>query len=340
MNKIVYKLTTAVSTAALLTGSVASVAFGTTTVTVTGNGADSTNTANVSVNTSKTIQQTNTADIENNIDIDANTGNNEANKNTGGDVSVKTGDANVSSSVSNSANSNAATLDCGGCPGDLNVKIAGNGANSENTANTQLNSVLNVYQTNTADVENNIDVDAKTGGNEANKNTGGDVSIETGDADVEVSVENKANFNGLDLSDCDCVMDLDVKIAGNGADSENKVNAQFNSGLVAAQSNEFDCDGGHRGGPSKELNRGGHDSKGDCAGVDIESKTGGNEANKNTGEGDGDPSVETGDAGADVEVSTEANSNVIGDLDLPDMPELPDSLNGWIVFLAGMFHSN
>lgn len=427
MNKLVYKLTTAVSTAALLTGSVASVAFGTTTVTISGNGADSDNTADVSVNTSKTIQQINTADIQNNVKINADSGNNEANKNTGGDVSISTGDANVSSSVSNSANSNAASLGCGGCVGGLNVKISGNGADSNNDAKVKVNSNLNVYQVNDADVNNNISVDANTGGNEAEKNTGGDVeiktgdadvtvdvenavnqnvanvgggnggsvdieisgngadsknkvdldldnnvkviqtndadinnsvdvdaasgdneaekntggdvSIDTGDAEVEVSVANSANFNGLDLSDCDCEMDLGVKIAGNGADSKNDAKIKLNSDLVAAQTNDFDCDGDHGGHGIFSLfgGKGDHKSKGDCAGVNVDSDTGGNEANENTSNDGGDPSVKTGDAGATVDVSTEANSNVIGQMSLPQLPDLPDSLNGWIVFLAGMF---
>src|SRR3989304_3961106 len=307
MNKLVYKLTTAVSTAALLTGSVASVAFGTTSVTVSGNGSDSTNTANVSVSTSTTLVQTNNADIDNSVKINPNSGNNEAEDNTGGDVSIDTGDANGSSSVSNSANSNVASLSCGGCPGDLDVKISGNGSDSENEANVELISEVGVEQA-----------------NEAEDNTGGDVAIDTGDADVEVGVSNEANFNGLNLDEC-CELVGEIKIAGNGADSENEVNVELEALLAAKQTNDYDCDGGPRGFLSSFG--GGHGRGSDCNDVDVDSNTGDNDAKDNT-QGGEDPTIETGDAGADVEVSTEANSNVLGDVDFPDPPDLP-ALDAW-----------
>ena len=419
MNKLVYKLTTAVTTAALLTGSVASVAFGTTSVTISGNGSNSDNDANVTVNTSKTIFQTNTADIDNNVKISANSGDNKAEDNTGGDVAINTGDANVSSSVSNSANSNVASLDCGSCPGDLNVKISGNGSDSDNKADVDVNNTLSVIQANNADVDNDVDVDANTGGNkaedntggeveietgdakvevaienmvnqnvanigggdggsvdveisgngsdsdndvyldlnnyvgvfqnnnadiendvdvwansgnnEAEDNTGGDVKIDTGDADVSVDVKNKANFNGLNLDDC-CELDLDIKVAGNGADSDNKADVDLNSTLLATQDNQYDCDGGQGFGIFSGNHRGG-----DCNDVEVASNTGDNKAEDNTVGDDEDPAIQTGDAGADVEVSTEANSNVLGDMgdfDFPDLPDLGD-LNGWFVLLMG-----
>jgi hypothetical protein len=423
MNKFVYKLTTAVSTAALLTGSVASVAFGTTTVTVSGNGSDSNNTANVTVSTTKQILQTNNADIENNVKINANSGDNDANDNTGGEVEIQTGDANVSSSVSNSANSNVANLSCGGCPGDTTVKITGNGSDSDNDVDVKVANVTELQQSNQADVENNIDVDANTGKNDAEDNTGGDVSIETGDAkavvdianmvnqnvasiggegdggsldvevsgngsgsdndvdvelanvvevlqtnnaeiendvdvdantgkndakdntggevaietgdaDVEVDVENKANFNGLNLDDC-CELGADIKVAGNGSDSTNDVTVDLVSVLGAEQSNDFDCDGG-KGGEYSIFSRGGHRG-GDCNDIEVDSNTGDNDAKDNTVGNDEDPAIETGDAGADVEVSNEANSNVLGDMGDFEMPELPDldDLNGWVMLLLG-----
>lgn len=427
MNKLVYKVTTAVSTAALLTGSVASVAFGSTTVTVSGNGADSNNEAKVNVTTSKSIYQTNTADIQNNVNINANSGDNTANKNTGGDVSISTGDANVSSSVSNSANSNAASLSCGTCAGNTDVKISGNGADSKNKVDLDLDNTTKVYQSNEADVRNNVKVDANTGGNKANKNTGGDVeietgdadvtvdvtnavnqnvatigggaggslsaeisgngadskndlklnldndveilqenvadiknsvdvdansgdnqakkntggdvSIDTGDADVNVEVTNKANFNGLDLSDCSCEMDAEIKIAGNGADSENKADITLASILAAAQTNDFDCDGGRESQGLEIFGRRGHKG-GDCAGVKVDSSTGGNKANENTQSDSDDPAITTGDAGGDVVVSTEANSNVIGDMGGLTLPHLPSNMNGWLVLLMGMMSSH
>lgn len=421
MNKIVLKLTTAVTTAALLTGSVASVAFGTTTVTVTGNGADSSNTANVDVSNSTAVSQTNNADIQNNVTINANSGNNTADKNTGGDTSITTGDANVSSSVSNSANSNVASVGCG-CTGGVDVKIAGNGADSTNKVNADVTNTTGLSQTNNADVTNNVNIDAKTGKNtadkntggttsistgdikvtgdvsnsvnqnvaqvgggnggsfsaeisgngaeskntidlgidssvavaqqnnadisnnvsvdansgknSANENTGGDTSIATGDANVEVGVSNIANSNVLDLSSCDCAIDGSVKVAGNGADSKNKAEVSLETGLAASQDNNFSCGG------SYGWNFWGG-SKGDCAGVKVDSSTGGNSANENTVHGS-DPVVSTGDAGGNVSVSTSANKNVLGnlgDLTLPNLSSVHD-FNGLMVLLMGMFSAH
>lgn len=424
MNKIVLKLTTAVTTAALLTGSVASVAFGTTTVTVTGNGADSHNTANVDVSNTTAVSQSNNADIQNNVTINANSGNNTANKNTGGDTSISTGDANVSSSVSNSANSNVASVGCG-CTGGVDVKIAGNGADSKNKVDANVSNSTALSQTNVADVNNNVNIDAKTGKNTADKNTGGttsistgdinvtgnvsnnvnqnvaeigggnggsfsaeisgngadskntidlgidstvaasqsnnaditnnvsvdansgkntadkntggDTSIATGDANVSVGVSNMANSNALDLSSCDCAIDGSVKVAGNGADSKNKADVTLGTGLLASQTNDFTC-----GGPSFGFDFfGGNRGKGDCAGVNVDSSTGGNVADSNTQKGS-DPTVSTGNAGGNVTVSTSANKNVLGNvggLTLPDLSSVHD-FNGLMVLLMGLFSSH
>ena len=103
------------------------------------------------------------------------------------------------------------------------ITITGNGADSENEVEElSLTQTTTVIQDNYADIDNNIHVDATTGGNTAEKNTGGDVSIETGDAEVGVEVTNVANSNSADVACCG-LGDVDVKISGNGYDSENEV---------------------------------------------------------------------------------------------------------------------
>jgi len=63
---------------------------------------------------------------------------------------------------------------------------------------------IDITQNNRADFDNYIKyVTAKTGNNDANKNTGGDVEIDTGDASVTVEVSNWANANSARVGNGD-----------------------------------------------------------------------------------------------------------------------------------------
>ncbi len=410
MNKFYYKIATAISTASLLAGSIVPGVYGATTVTITGNGSDSDNTANVAVDQTTYVSQGNEANVQNTVYADANTGGNKANDNTGGDVSIETGDATSNVTIENSLNSNVAEVNpC--CPGDTTLKISGNGSDSDNEINADIttetlveqgneanvNNWVDAYagtgknkandntggdvsietgdadidveisnslnansatiggggssdidieisgngsdsdndvnfaldvltwltQGNSANVQNTVYADAKTGKNKANDNTGGDVSIETGDADVNVDVSNLANFNSADLDSCECITDVEVKISGNGSDSDNEVNLELEKILGVEQGNEFDC-------------KNGVDA---CAEVYADADTGGNKANDNTGDVD-DPGIQTGDASVDVTVDNTANANVLGNADLPDFdfPDLGDlDVNGLILLLLAIF---
>src|SRR5688572_8002304 len=77
--------------------------------------------------------------------------------------------------------------------GQLNVEISGNGSDSDNTLNLGSTSSTVVTQSNTANISNNVQVNADTGGNDAEDNTGGDVAVTTGDSDVSVGISNTAN---------------------------------------------------------------------------------------------------------------------------------------------------
>ena len=186
---------------------------------------------------------------------------------------------------------------------DTTIQISGNGSNSDSTANVSLDQSTTVVQNNTANVTNNVDVDADTGGNDAEDNTGGDVSIVTGDADVDVDVDNAVNFNWADVN-CGCLFeDLLAKIDGNGTNSDNDINAwlSFNQGEDGSfQDNDANI--------YNDLD-------------DLDADTGGNDNEDNTAEGDGDPSIETGDADVDVDVNNSGNVNVLGgdsDFEWPD----------------------
>src|SRR3989339_19956 len=78
----------------------------------------------------------------------------------------------------------------------------GNGSNTENEIEVEIEQTKLVEQSNSTDISNKFDIDLGTGDNEAEDNTGGDVSIKTGDTDIIIDVENAANKNVANLSSC------------------------------------------------------------------------------------------------------------------------------------------
>lgn len=163
------------------------------------------------------------------------------------------------------------------------IELSGNGSNSNNTANVDLNTTTNVVQNNTANINNTVNADASTGNNDANDNTGGDVDVDTGDATVNVAVDNLVNSNSASV-DCCPQGDTNILISGNGTHSDNDVKLDQDSTINVFQDNN-----------AKIKND-----------VDADAKTGKNDANDNTG---GSVLIDTGDAKTDVSVSTTANAN-------------------------------
>lgn len=163
------------------------------------------------------------------------------------------------------------------------IVIDGNGANSDNYVTVNNTNTTSVTQNNTANVTNTVKTDADTGDNKANYNTGGNVGIQTGDAEVKANVSNTLNSNQAQVNCC-AAAGTDVKISGNGAKSDNTVklgNTNLNS---VTQNNN-----------AKVTND-----------VDADAETGDNKAGSNTG---GDVVILTGDAKVGVDVSTVANVN-------------------------------
>src|SRR3990170_2954838 len=228
MTKLQKKFATAIATGALLLNT-ALPAFADVTLEITGNGSDSYNKADVDIDQTTVVDQSNTANISNTVNASADTGKNDANRNTGGSVSIDTGDASTTVGVTNEVNSNVAEVQC--CEGDVDVLISENGDNSTNKAYVDVNqdqgSGTFVLQSNTAKIDNDIDADSNTGKNDANRNTGGDVSITTGEAEVLVGVSNEANANWARVSGNDSGATLSARILGNGADSYNKIKLNY-----------------------------------------------------------------------------------------------------------------
>ncbi|OGH39320.1 MAG: hypothetical protein A3B44_02455 [Candidatus Levybacteria bacterium RIFCSPLOWO2_01_FULL_38_21] len=305
-------------------------ATGNTDVLIEGNGVGSNNTVNLTQNSTTTVKQNNNANVNNNVNANADTGDNSAKWNTGGDVTINTGNATVNASVSTIANSNWAKISPAAGSGsstDVTLKILGNGAGSNNFIGAKLAKTTSVNQSNSANVNNNVNANADTGDNKAKFNTGGDVIIDTGNAKVNVDVDNMVNFNWADV-DCGCAYGLLAKIDGNGVGGPgddpkgdpNTITATLVSMQTVGQGN----------GASLYNNANGN------------ADTGYNKAKWNTGGVDGgDPSVVTGNAEDNVDVSNSGNVNALGSvppLTWPDMPPIGMEIN-WAAFLAffGMF---
>src|SRR5687767_13335161 len=75
------------------------------------------------------------------------------------------------------------------------VTISGNGAFSDNNVHVSEHDETFVRQSNNTSISNNVSSHSNTGNNSASYNTGGDVSILTGDAHSNVSIQNTAGIN-------------------------------------------------------------------------------------------------------------------------------------------------
>jgi len=287
MTKFQTKLTTAFATGAVLLNALAPLAAADTNITVSGNGSESTNTAAVSSTTTNSVVQTNAANISNNVNVNANTGGNTANNNTGGNVGVRSGDATTDVSVSNAANSNTANLSNCNCGNDANVTISGNGTHSDNTVALDNSSTTALFQTNVANVNNNVDVDAHTGHNSADNNTGGNVGLRSGDVNTTVDLHTAANANSATVggSDADAHHGtVSAIISGNGSYSDSAIALDLGNDVLVTQTNIADITND----------------------VDVDGKTGGNSADNNTG---GNVALRSGDANADIMIDNLVNFN-------------------------------
>lgn len=311
-----------------------------TSVTNSANGTDSDNSATVDNNNDSTVVINNDANVANNLDFDANTGYNDASANVG-DSEIITGDANVVVTVITDANE----VGLGVYQFDINdnqngdiildsanavAQNIGNGSGSVNDA--AINNINTNVETinNNGDIINNIDINANTGYNSASKNTGGDSTIETGDANVVANVVNALNtvvdgaMNVVNIfgdmvgnivqpsvatstSDCSCECAGDVTAAntGNGSDSTNNATVNNTNTNTTNMTNNA----------TVENN------------LDLDGSTGGNTTSGNTG---GFSSVETGDVTVDANVINIANVNVsAGSCDPIYFVFINDISNNW-----------
>lgn len=179
------------------------------------------------------------------------------------------------------------------------VTIQGNGAGADNFATVNQQTTTTVTQSNNAFVVNNVDADADSGYNQAKFNTGGDVTVGSGNAKTDVSVSNTLNSNTADVDCCEAG-DTEATIQGNGAYSLNNVDLTKRNNVNVDQDNYANV-----------VND-----------VDSDAVSGHNRASSNTG---GDTAVVSGNARANVDVSTTANTNTAHVGNASDGDSLPSA---------------
>jgi hypothetical protein len=279
------------------------------TANVSGNGSDSENEIELKLNEGKDsttmVEQTNVANVDNKVRVNSDTGRNEVEDTTGGDNSIETGDSTVKMNATTTANSNWAVIEGGSNGGDLTATIMGNGSKSENEIELSKNSSNWIDQANMTSIKNDMEANSKTGKNEIEDTTGGLVEIESGDSDITATVDNMAGFNAADLSCCS-MGDVLAKVAENGVDTENKLEAELENTQGVMQDNS--C-GGYMP-RTYGNNMGGRPCFDNHLALD--GYTGDNKADDTTGDPGDDPSISTGDSEATVEVTNEGGSNVFG----------------------------
>jgi len=230
-----------VMTAGALVLSVSAPAFAGTTIEISGNGAGSDNSTQVTQSNTNTVTQNNDAHVDNHVDSNANSGNNKADFNTGGDVTVNTGTAKTDTNVTNTLNSNTAQTGCSACQtGNTDVTVNGNGAGSQNQVKLTDYNTTRVTQDNHAGVWNSVDSNADSGSNKANSNTGGTVTVNTGVAKAITNVSTSANANNAVVGNVGAGAQnptATFKIANNGAGSTNFITGTLSQGATVTQDN-------------------------------------------------------------------------------------------------------
>jgi hypothetical protein len=194
MTRLVYKVGSSIATAALLASTLAPAVFADNTVTIEGNGDSSTNIAIAASVDVALVNQSNNADVKNDVVQIANTGGNEANNNTDGNVKIDTGNASASSTTSTSGNTNGATV-TPPTPVNNTVNIKNNGVGSTNIGAAVDLNLRRCRQANNSKVRNLKFQNARTGGNTASGNTGGDTTIKTGSATITSTDTTSGNSN-------------------------------------------------------------------------------------------------------------------------------------------------
>ncbi len=205
---------------------------------ISGNGSSSNSKVNVTQTDTNMVVQNNNANINNTVSSSSNTGGNTANDNTGGSTTINTGDTTARLSVVNRANLNQASVSSCCSSNNSSSLISGNGSSSNNRVNIDSNHSSSVFQDSRANINNNLRSDSNTGRNDASRNTGGDVTVFTGNSISDLGVRNVANSNRVMSTGSGGGSGLlSAEISGNGSHSRNRINIGQDSSSMVVQGN-------------------------------------------------------------------------------------------------------
>lgn len=116
------------------------------------------------------------------------------------------------------------------------AEIVDNGADSTNIIKLSSECVSTVYQYNKTKANTTVYSSANSGVNTASGNTGGDVTIDTGQATSSVGVAVTGGDNTATAPNCcECADSLTAKVEGNGVDSFNKVKSWESNVTISEQ---------------------------------------------------------------------------------------------------------
>ncbi|MFH0936829.1 MAG: hypothetical protein V1808_00875 [Candidatus Daviesbacteria bacterium] len=268
---------------------------------ISGNGSSSDNQISLTVTSNTTVEQSNQESIKNDVQLDLSSGENNASDNTSADTQITTGNINTQTSIENSTNISAVSLDCCAEP-QSTITVTDNGSDSQSNVDFSQNSDTQINIGQNAQIQNNVIGNGNTGENRANDNSGGNISINTGNINVILNIENK-NINAVSVSAPQVNSNVNIKIAGNGSSSDNLVFISLNNNFAININNKADI-----------LNN-----------AIWNLTTGKNLANGNTG---GNVSIFTGDINLVTEIKNEdINESVIisGCCGGPNDSEDPDN---------------
>jgi hypothetical protein len=158
-------------------------------------GANSDNNTSVSLRNHASVTNNNDADIWNHIQGWSKSGGNKADRNTG-DGSVSTGAASGTVTITNSANSNTASVSAPSDMDNVSVTNSTTGADSHNDAWVKVRNSVEVVNNNDGDVHNRLTLSSNSGENKATENTG-DGSVDAGSASLTLTVSNTLNTNSV-----------------------------------------------------------------------------------------------------------------------------------------------
>lgn len=168
---------------------------------ISGNGTGSQNTVGVSNISQTTVTSVQSAQITNIISGTAITGNNRANNNTSGNVTIQTGDITINEKIHNKINHATISL-AAFVAKETTIKISGNGSFSDNTVDLENEHEIRIDIDNRVDVFNQSTWDLITGGNKADDNTDGAVSIFTGNIAYSSVIKNAVNESSVTVNSC------------------------------------------------------------------------------------------------------------------------------------------